>query len=202
MIITRLRHLMIFDKDDIGGGGDPPPEDKNPPASTEDTPPKKTPEVKENTVDLDYSKFDGKLNEKTDPNNLTSKAFAEKAKELGISVKAAKTLFSTVDSSITSSLSQFEEKASERCKASLEERWGDKFEVNNNALKRGVLKLTEGDDNLKKELETSGAFDNPLVAELISKVGHFFKEELQDTDHTSTFDEKDPYGFAKNDKKR
>lgn len=166
-------------------GGDPLPDDNPPP-----TPP--TP-----VKDLDYSKFDVKLNESIDPNNLSSKAFADKAKELGISVDQAKDLYTVVGSSIDMSRSQYAEKASDRCKTALETRWGDSFEVNNNALKRGALKLTESNPKLKEELELSGAWDNPLVAQLVSNVGMMFKEQNQDHGSNGTFDAKDPFGFAK-----
>lgn len=149
------------------------------------------------TEKLDYSQFDLKIDEKYDPANLAAKAFSEKAKELGISVSQAKELFGTVDNSIKQSNEDYENAASERCVAALKEQWKDQYEVNNKSVTRGFLHLTENDENLKKELENNGFLNNPLVAQIFSKVGYFFKEEGQEGALTPTFDKNDPYGFGK-----
>ena len=181
---------MFLALDGTPPGAPPPPADIIPP-----TPP--TPPV----IDLDYTKFDSKMNETVDPSGLATTAFADKAKELGISVAAAKDLFKTVDDSIGASKTKYAETASERCKTSLEATWGDKFEVNNNALKRGHLKLTETNPTLKKELEANGLLDSPLVARLMSTVGNMFKEDSQQQGQFANYDAKDPYSFAKNENK-
>lgn len=153
---------------------------------------KNEPEVK-----LDYSSFDLTMDEKFDPSNLTSKEFATKAKELGIPVDQAKALFEVFGSSIKQSNEEYEKSAKERCERVLKERWKDNFEVNNKAMTRGFLKLTENDEKFKSELKETGLLDNPLLAEIMSKVGFFFKEEGQVGGQASTFDKNDPYGIAK-----
>ncbi len=197
--MENLRFKMLLAADDNQPGGDITPPPVDPPADNK-TPPT-PPADNKPEVDLDYSKFDAKLDATIDPSDLSSKNFAAKAKELGISVEAAKDLYTTVGDSIVTSRSQYNEKAAERCEAALKEKWGDDFEVNNNALKRGALKLTEIDKDFRDELEQSGAFDNPLVARLMSKVGMMFKEDPQVHGSNATYDAKDPYGFAKQDKK-
>lgn len=150
-----------------------------------------------NEIDLDYSKFDLNLNPQFDPSNLSSKAFADKAKELGISVDKAKDLFGVFDSSIKQSKEDFDKTANERCKTALKERWKDNYETRNKAVTRGFLKLTEGDESLNKELNDTGLMNNPLFVEIVSRVGGFFKEEVQGGGGSPAFDESDPYGFAK-----
>jgi hypothetical protein len=173
------------------GEGSPPIEPETAP-NTENT---NTPEV-----DLDYSKFDLKISDQVDPTNLTSKAFSDKAKELGVSVETAKALFGVVDTSLIQSKKDYEQSAKERCEATLKEKWKGDYESNNKALARGFLKLTESDESFKNELETNGLLDNPLLAEIVSRVGYFFKEEGQDGASTPTFDKNDPYGFVKDSK--
>lgn len=190
MFKLRFKMLLAAEGDQTGGDQTPPPTNDTPPAENK-------PEV-----DLDYSKFDAKLDTTIDPSDLSSKNFAAKAKELGISVDAAKDLYTTMGDSIVTSRTQYDEKAPERCEAALKDLWGDSFEVNNNALKRGALKLTEIDKDFRDELEQSGAFNNPLVARLMSKVGMMFKEENQNQGNSANYDAKDPYGFAKQDKKK
>lgn len=182
---------LLFEAGSETGGGDPPPANTDPPPSEQEDP----------EVDLDYTKFDLKLDEKMDPTNLTSKAFSEKAKELGISVTAARDLFSTINPSLNTSQEEYNKQAEQRSEAALKERWGDSFEKNNNALKRGFLKITEGDKTLNEELSNSNVIHDPLVAELFSRVGMLFKEENGGMDETNTFDEKDPYGFGREDRK-
>lgn len=188
---------LLLAPDTGDNGGNPGAEDNPGDNPDPDTQPEDNPEL-----NLDYSNFDMKFDEKLDPSQITTKAYTDKAKELGISVEAAKELYGVMNTSLGQSVDDYEKGAADRCTAALKERWSTDYDKNNKALVRGFLRLTQDDENLKKELEETGQMNNPLFAEIVSRVGFYFKEEGQGgDDSTLSFDKSDPYGFAKNDKK-
>lgn len=73
----------------------------------------------------------------------------------------------------------FEKEAPKRCEEFLKKTWGEAYEKNTSQAKKGYSKLFAKDDEFSKSFNQSSYVNDPLIMELLSRVGSLYNEPVK-----------------------
>lgn len=101
--------------------------------------------------------------------NLNSK----QAKDL---LSASKEVFTSQQQEAKAKKEAYEKEAPKRCEEFLKKTWGEAYEKNTSQAKKGYNKLFSKDDEFSKSFKSSSYVNDPLIMELLNRVGSLYNE--------------------------